>query len=99
MRLAEFAQTGSAAAGTGRAELAERGADTLAERCEPLDGLIGVDEAHMAWGDGLAPRRHRRGGDLVLEQRGGQVRRGRARRLGVEQQRPAPMRWDRREPG
>ena len=78
---------------------AERSAHALAERCEPLDGLVGVNEADVAWGDGLTPGGHWRGGDLVLEQRGGEVRRGRARRLGVEQQRPAPVRGDRREPG
>jgi phytoene dehydrogenase-like protein len=44
---------------------AERVAHALAKRCEPLDGLVGVDEAHVAWSDGLAPRGHRRGGDLA----------------------------------
>jgi hypothetical protein len=85
------AQSGDAAAGAGRAGFTERGADALAESCEPLDGLIGVDEAHLA-GATVSPHAViARGGDLVLGQRSEEVRRGRARRLGVEQQRPAPM--------
>src|SRR5438477_425089 len=75
-------------------------AHTIPQPGEPLAGLVGEYEAHVAGGVGAAPVDHRRRGDAcALHQAargGGAVE---AERRDVQQQRPAAMRRHDVEPG